>query len=1219
MHYKLLPINVFYFFLLTFFIYLPVKAQFVSKFGSYGTGNGQFDLPISVDVDAAGNIYVVDYQNHRIQKFDPNGKFLLKFGRYGAGNGQLDYPTDLAVDIAGNIYVVDWNNYRIQKFNSNGQFLLKFGSQGNGDGQFIRPSKIAVDIAGNVYVTDGPGPNNCIQKFNSNGKFLMKFGTYGTGDGQFNAPTAIAVDVAGNIYVADYWNYRIQKFNANGQFLSKFGSNRQFAELSDITIDVGGNIYVADYIIKKFNSEGQLLSGFGYPVTDGTGDGELNSPRGVAVDVAGNIYVADMRNYRIQKFYIGPAISKPNHIKGSIFNDKNADCVKNADDNGLANLVVIAQPGNYYATTDSLGNYTLAVDIGNYTIQQVIPYDKSAFIKQICPIEPKTHSVKFTAYNDSVVGKDFANQISIVPYLSVSVSSDRRRRCMTNNTTVTYCNNGTADATNVKVYVKLPEYVLLRSASLPYTQDNDSNYVFSIGSLAAQACGSIEIQDLVICDNFEIMGLTQCTKAWITPANDRTASDAWDQSDIHAKARCTDNGRVRLGMYNMGNGSMADSSSFRIYLDTQLAFIGNFKLAKGDSLILQVPANGQTVRLEADQLSSHPSRKQSFVTIEACGINSNGTVSVGFVNQQTQEEEEPEIATECLPIIDSFDPNDKAVSPQGIGNEHYTPTKKALDYVIRFQNTGTDVAYKVVVVDTLSNYLDISTLQVRAVSHAYKMTVSGKGKPVLTFTFNNINLPDSTKDQLASNGYIRFSIKPKEGLPEKIIIKNYADIFFDFNKPVRTNITFNTIYDIPLVVVESAKLDQSIVCKTTNTSIQAGISRSICEQDTVVTQAIVPLVGKGRWKLISGRGLFQDIENATTIISGLAYGENIFEWSISANSCGSDSLRAQITITRQKKPNTPIITQQGTENLVCNIVGSNYEWFFQGVTIDKHTQSIQVSQAGLYMVKVSNQQGCWSDASAAFKYILPCYTTNTIVNAGINQTLCEQDSIILQAVHPMHGRGNWKLVSGQGEIQDTQAANSLVKGLSYGENVFEWKVSSNTCIDSLKALVTITRIQKPITPVITQLGADSLVCNVVADSYEWQLEGEVQAMNSQRIKVDSPGKYTVRVKNQQGCVSDLSAPFNYVLTSTESYLSTLIKIYPNPTNDKTTIILPAESGQKAEISVWDALGRNIMIKNLISSTNQYKAVFDLSSEKTGIYIIKIQTTKGIIFKRIIKN
>ncbi|QHT65680.1 T9SS type A sorting domain-containing protein [Rhodocytophaga rosea] len=666
----------------------------------------------------------------------------------------------------------------------------------------------------------------------------------------------------------------------------------------------------------------------------------------------------------------GRPLSESNLIKGSIYEDTNGDCVKNSNEKGIANRVVVAQPGNYFTSSDSLGNYTLKVDADSYTVGQVIQADKANLIKQVCPVNPITHTIHFTGSADTVTGKDFANQTTLQSLLTVSVSSNRRRRCMTNMTTVSYCNSGTAGAENTKVHVKLPEYVVLKSANIPYTLDKEGNYVFSIGSLAANACGSISIQDSVICGNSSIRNLTQCTKAWITPANSRTPSGNWDQSDISLKAKCLDNGRVRLGMYNMGTGHMADSTAFRIYLDAQLVFTANYKLSKGDSLILQVPANGRTVRLEADQHPHHPSRKQSFITIEACGTHGDGTVSKGYVNQQTQEEEEPEIATECLPIIDSYDPNDKAVSPQGVTENHYTPTGKALDYTVRFQNTGTDVAYKVVVVDTLSSDLDISTLQVGTVSHGYKMSVSGKGKPVLTFTFDNILLPDSTRDQLGSNGFIKFSIKPKADLPEKTIIENYADIFFDFNEPIRTNTVFNSIYDLPPVVVESTKLDQSIICQTTNTTIQAGISRSMCVQDTVVMQAIAPLVGKGRWKLVRGKGVFQDRESATTLISGLAYGENVFEWSIAANSCGSDSLRSLVKITRNKKPEINIllldsICGQGSVNIeVSGSSKGDYNWYAAqdtSVVIGKEaifTTPVLSSSTTYYVAAV--EEGCES-------------------------------------------------------------------------------------------------------------------------------------------------------------------------------------------------------------------------------------------------------------------
>jgi hypothetical protein len=103
-----------------------------------------------------------------------------------------------------------------------------------------------------------------------------------------------------------------------------------------------------------------------------------------------------------------------------------------------------------------------------------------------------------------------------------------------------------------------------------------------------------------------------------------------------------------------------------------------------------------------------------------------------------------------------------------------------------------------VVVDTVSEDLDMRTLQMGSASHSYRLEVSGKEKPVLTFTFDNINLPDSAHFPLESNGFIQFSIRPKLNLAQKTKIENFADIFFDFNEPVRTNTTVNRLFDMPV-------------------------------------------------------------------------------------------------------------------------------------------------------------------------------------------------------------------------------------------------------------------------------------------------------------------------------------------------------------------------------------------------------------------------------------
>jgi len=143
-------------------------------------------------------------------------------------------------------------------------------------------------------------------------------------------------------------------------------------------------------------------------------------------------------------------------------------------------------------------------------------------------------------------------------------------------------------------------------------------------------------------------------------------------------------------------------------------------------------------------------------------------------------------------VVGSWDPNFKEVSPRGTGTPGYITTNDSvLNYTIHFQNTGTYAAQKVVLIDTLDSNLDITSLLPYWSNHNYVTEVNESG--VVKFTFNNINLPDSTSNPFGSIGIIMYSIHQKPNLANGTQIKNSASIYFDYNAPVKTNTTLNTI------------------------------------------------------------------------------------------------------------------------------------------------------------------------------------------------------------------------------------------------------------------------------------------------------------------------------------------------------------------------------------------------------------------------------------------
>lgn len=157
----------------------------------------------------------------------------------------------------------------------------------------------------------------------------------------------------------------------------------------------------------------------------------------------------------------------------------------------------------------------------------------------------------------------------------------------------------------------------------------------------------------------------------------------------------------------------------------------------------------------------------------------------------------------CRIITGGIDPNKIAVSPRGAEpNGAITEKDSVLYYTIHFQNTGTDTAFKVVIIDKIRAELDLSTLRVGASSHPFHLDITSNNE--LRWVFPDIELPDSNASEPNSHGYVKYSVQLKKGLSDGTRILNDAAIYFDYNDAVQTNTVQNTLTPSPATSVDES-------------------------------------------------------------------------------------------------------------------------------------------------------------------------------------------------------------------------------------------------------------------------------------------------------------------------------------------------------------------------------------------------------------------------------
>jgi uncharacterized repeat protein (TIGR01451 family) len=783
-------------------------------------GNTEHDVVMDVEVDTNGFVYSTGHFGGTID-FDPgigesiltavtnSSVFVAKFDTVGnlIWAKQLGGPMEnndsrgIAVDGDGNVFTVGYfygtgdfdpgpSEVLLTPDGTTDIFISKLDSDGNfewvkqvGNDQWEIVAGVSVDEFGSCFITGqfkgtvDFNPDGGVYELTAAGAsnydvFILKLSDTGNfgwarhiGGSNEELSTGIALDELGNVYVigafkgnADFdpnpgaTNYvtsegdydafllRLDEFGDYPWVKTFGGIDKDVGEA--VTIDLNGIIHATG----KFNG----LANF-----DTLGGGIILSAEG-----GDDVFIMSMTLPR-------------NLITGTVFSDGNGDCTYNQADFGRSRILVKAEPGPYYGLTDGNGDYYIYTHTGNYTVSQAT---QDNLWQQICGL---THAAQFTYASDVLHDANFPSQtLYSCSQLTVDIGTPFLRRCFPNTYHVSYCNTGTITAEGVGILFDWPSGI---SGPSSYT----------IGNLIPGECGQISIPVNASCSVNN--GETLCAVATILPDTFCIPPGYdYDQRQIAMNAECVQNDSVLFTVSNTHDLNISQEGYYRLLVNNMLADEIPFVLNQGEVDSIAFPAFGNTVRMEMHFTTNQLITVGGQITVEACG-----GAAIPNIIGQLPDMDVSNSSTDCSQVIGSFDPNDKSVVPMGVTAMHYINESDDLEYRIRFQNTGTDTAFTVVIRDTISSYLDIATLTSGVSSHPYEFNIYGQG--IAEWTFNDILLPDSNVNEPASHGFVKFKIAQLENNLPGTLIENEADIYFDFNEPIITNATQNIVYDTVLV------------------------------------------------------------------------------------------------------------------------------------------------------------------------------------------------------------------------------------------------------------------------------------------------------------------------------------------------------------------------------------------------------------------------------------
>jgi len=256
--------------------------------------------PEALSIDLKGIIYVVDTGNNRIIQFDHHGKYIYTIGGFGWETEQFDRPLDVSVKTGLDVFIADYNNERIERYDKNLNYISSFTSDQSLSPslQFGFPASVEISKHGELFICDNE--NDRILKLNFSGEPLLSFGDFNWGEGQLELPTKLEVTSNDLVYVSDQGANDIVVYDYYGNYVKRFGS-KILNKPNGLAWSNDGKLFVADsgnHRLAVFDGEHNFIFSWG---DYGDKNGAFENPVDVAI-FDKRIYVLDSDRNQIQVF-----------------------------------------------------------------------------------------------------------------------------------------------------------------------------------------------------------------------------------------------------------------------------------------------------------------------------------------------------------------------------------------------------------------------------------------------------------------------------------------------------------------------------------------------------------------------------------------------------------------------------------------------------------------------------------------------------------------------------------------------------------------------------------------------------------------------------------------------------------------------------------------------------------------------------------------------------